>query len=104
MAADFSFLRVERRDRLAVVTINRPDKLNALNAAIVGEVRQAFEELRADKDVRGVDADCATDIGDRNGASGIATPTHRSVEQRTDDLSHRRHRERHGDPVEIELC
>ena len=54
MAADFSFLRVERRDHLAVVTINRPDKLNALNAAIVGEVRQAFEELRSDKDVRGV--------------------------------------------------
>ena len=34
---------------------------------------------------------------------GIATPTHRRIEQRADHLSHRRHRERHGNPVVIEF-
>jgi enoyl-CoA hydratase len=54
MAAEFNYLRVDRRDALAIVTINRPDKLNALNAATVLEVQRAFEELRIDTDVRGV--------------------------------------------------
>jgi enoyl-CoA hydratase len=51
---DFQFIKVERRDNIAIVTINRPDKLNALNAATVLEVRQAFESLRGDNGVRGV--------------------------------------------------
>src|SRR5262245_53783023 len=54
MPSDFTHLRVDRRDSMAIVTINRPDKLNALNAAIVEEVKRAFEELRIDSDVRGV--------------------------------------------------
>jgi enoyl-CoA hydratase len=37
-----------------VVTINRPDKLNALNAALLAEVRSAFTELHAEDTVRGV--------------------------------------------------
>ena len=54
MPADFNHVRVDRRDALAIVTINRPDKLNALNAATVLEVNRAFQELRIDSDVRGV--------------------------------------------------
>ena len=54
MPADFSYITLERRDPLAIVTINRPDKLNALNAATVAEVREAFEALRTDGGVRGV--------------------------------------------------
>ena len=54
MEADFEYIRVDHRDSVAIVTINRPDKLNALNAATIAEVRQAFEALRRDTGVRGV--------------------------------------------------
>jgi enoyl-CoA hydratase len=54
MEANSEYVRVVRGDAVAIVTINRPEKLNALNAAIIAEVRQAFEALRIDTDVRGV--------------------------------------------------
>jgi enoyl-CoA hydratase len=43
---------LERRGRVAVVTINRPDKLNALNIATRNEIVAVFDELRADESVR----------------------------------------------------
>ena len=47
-------LLVETRDGVAVVTINRPDKLNALNDRTVDELEAVFTALGADADVRGV--------------------------------------------------
>ncbi|HUP88397.1 MAG TPA: enoyl-CoA hydratase-related protein [Longimicrobiales bacterium] len=49
----YEFIKLEKRGAIAVVTINRPDKLNALNAVTVGEVRRAFEEIREDKALHG---------------------------------------------------
>jgi enoyl-CoA hydratase len=37
---------------VAVITINRPDKLNALNKATIQELHNAFKEFDADKTVR----------------------------------------------------
>jgi len=37
---------------VATVTINRPDKLNALNSSVVAELRRALTELEADDAVR----------------------------------------------------
>ncbi|WP_159799823.1 enoyl-CoA hydratase/isomerase family protein [Flavobacterium sp. MK4S-17] len=37
---------------VAVITINRPDKLNALNKATIQELHNAFKEFDADKNVR----------------------------------------------------
>lgn len=54
MASEYQFIKLERRAPIAVVTVNRPDKLNALNAATVNEVRRAFEELRTDNEIRGI--------------------------------------------------
>ena len=46
---------VERRDdHLAVITLNRPEKLNALNAQVRQDLRDAFGELEHDDDVRAV--------------------------------------------------
>ncbi|MEN8376419.1 MAG: enoyl-CoA hydratase-related protein [Gemmatimonadota bacterium] len=54
MPDSYEFLTVERQDRVAVVTVNRPDKLNALNDDTVGEIGAAFEDLRGDEAVGGV--------------------------------------------------
>lgn len=40
-------------DRVATVTVNRPDKLNALNAATIGELGDAIDEIRRRDDVGG---------------------------------------------------
>jgi enoyl-CoA hydratase len=46
-------LKVETRDGVAIVTINRPDKLNALNDRTVEELDAAFTTIGADPQVRG---------------------------------------------------
>jgi enoyl-CoA hydratase len=50
----FQTLLLEVRDGIAVLTINRPDKLNALNDQVVAELHQAALALKADDAVRGV--------------------------------------------------
>ena len=40
-------------DRIATITVNRPDKLNALNASTIGELRDAIDEVRNRDDVGG---------------------------------------------------
>lgn len=44
----FECIKLEKKGRLATVTINRPDKLNALNIKTVLELIEAFTELKAD--------------------------------------------------------
>jgi enoyl-CoA hydratase len=45
---------VHTQDGLAVVTINRPEKLNALNGAVIDELLGAFESLKRDRSVGAV--------------------------------------------------
>ena len=42
----------ENKGGIATVTVNRPDKLNALNSATVGELESCFAELAGDPEVR----------------------------------------------------
>jgi enoyl-CoA hydratase len=46
-------LKVETRDGVAIVTINRPEKLNALNDHTVEELDAAFAAIGSDPQVRG---------------------------------------------------
>jgi enoyl-CoA hydratase len=48
--AKHEFVTVERSGAIATVTINRPDKLNALNPKVVAELSAAFAELAAAED------------------------------------------------------
>ncbi|MCA1629637.1 MAG: enoyl-CoA hydratase/isomerase family protein [Acidobacteria bacterium] len=50
--ASYETLLLERRGRVALLTINRPEKLNALNIKTRQEGAQALEELQADEGVR----------------------------------------------------
>jgi len=49
---NFENIRLETRDRIAYVTIDRPKVLNALNMATMSELRSAFTQLKEDRDVR----------------------------------------------------
>lgn len=48
----FEHLLVEKQDKIAWVSIHRPKKLNALNAALLEELHQLFLFLKEQKDVR----------------------------------------------------
>ncbi len=50
----FDNLLLEKREGVAVVTVNRPDKLNALNRRTMEELDAAFTALGSDAEVRGV--------------------------------------------------
>jgi enoyl-CoA hydratase len=45
-------LKFEKKDRIAYVTIDRQKVLNALNMAVMEELRQVFHEIKQDKEVR----------------------------------------------------
>ncbi|MFI5231905.1 MAG: enoyl-CoA hydratase/isomerase family protein [Gemmatimonadales bacterium] len=47
----YEFLLVEISERIATVTINRPDKLNALNDALMGEIGAVTDELASNAGV-----------------------------------------------------
>jgi enoyl-CoA hydratase len=74
---------VEREDPIAIVTINRPDKLNALNWGLVARMADHLEELDADSNIRcivltgaGDKAFAAgADIAEMSGASAITMAT-----------------------------
>lgn len=50
----FEFIRYELADRIATITLARPEKLNAINGAMVRELIAAFEAADGDDDVRAV--------------------------------------------------
>ncbi|MGA8265873.1 MAG: enoyl-CoA hydratase-related protein [Ignavibacteriaceae bacterium] len=47
---NYQNLLVEKKGHVATVTINRPDKLNALNSQTMNELKDAFTELKSDSE------------------------------------------------------
>ena len=72
-----SLVETEQRDRVAIVTLNDPERRNALNAQMVEEIVATFDRLEADDSVGAVvvtgaaPAFCAgADLGDLGSATG----------------------------------
>jgi enoyl-CoA hydratase len=65
--AEYSNLTLEVQDRIAVVSVNRPDKLNALNEQTIRELGQVFEEIAGRDDVGGV---ILTGVGEKAFVAG----------------------------------
>mgnify|MGYP001161382098 CR=1 FL=1 len=49
-----SVLEVERRDHVAVVTLNRPEARNALSPELLGRLALTWDDIKADDEVRAV--------------------------------------------------
>lgn len=71
---------IEKQDNLAVVTINRPTKLNALNKATIEELHTAFTDLNNDCDTKVI---ILTGSGEKAFVAGadISEFAHFSVEE-----------------------
>lgn len=52
MANDYENILVEQRKDMCIITLNRPKQMNALNLGLVRDLRQAFEAVRRDDDIR----------------------------------------------------
>src|SRR5215471_17481549 len=63
----YEFILTERQDAVAVITLNRPDKLNALSFPLVRELDDALTEYEADDDIKAV---ILTGAGDRAFSAG----------------------------------
>jgi enoyl-CoA hydratase len=48
---NYQTLLLERKENIAIVKVNRPDKMNALNAMTLDELKQIFLSLRNDESV-----------------------------------------------------
>src|SRR5438309_2098987 len=68
---------VEKREGVAIVTLNRPEQLNAMNAQLSAELREAVERMNADDEVG-----CIVITGAGNRAFSAGGDIH---EQRDDD-------------------
>jgi enoyl-CoA hydratase/carnithine racemase len=66
--ASFTTLLYEERDGVAIVTLNRPEVLNAFNNAMQAELRELWRSLRTNDDVRVV---VLTGSGEKAFCTGI---------------------------------
>jgi enoyl-CoA hydratase/carnithine racemase len=58
---------VERRQAAALITLNRPEKLNALNYALIDRLQEVLDDVEIDQEVRAV---VLTGAGDRAFSAG----------------------------------
>ncbi len=49
---DFETIKLEKKDRLATLTFNRPDRSNALNRTMMSELAIAIEDVAEDNEIR----------------------------------------------------
>ena len=50
----YETLSLQTSDRVATITVNRPDKLNALNARVIAELGEAIDQVVSDSAIGGV--------------------------------------------------
>lgn len=48
----FRYILLQKRDGIAILTLNRPDRLNAFNRELIGELAAAVEEVAGDSQVK----------------------------------------------------
>lgn len=79
---EYHFIQVERQQHLTIITLNRPESFNALNAAAHEELTQVFDHFQADSEQwvaiitgAGEKAFCAGhDLKQQASGGGLVTP------------------------------
>src|SRR5690606_11649589 len=61
------YFLLEIKNKTAYITVNRPDKLNALNTLVLKELAEILTRLKVDDDVRGI---ILTGVGDKAFVAG----------------------------------
>jgi enoyl-CoA hydratase len=51
---NYTNILIEQENQTAIITINRPDKLNALNKVTIQELHEAFKKLNNDSSIRSI--------------------------------------------------
>lgn len=49
----YQYLKVEQRENVQIILINRPDKMNALTRALIQEIDRAIQEVYDNKELKG---------------------------------------------------
>jgi enoyl-CoA hydratase len=52
--SEYQYLKIEVADRVATITLNRPDSLNAVNSRVHHELEQVWLDVAADHDVNAI--------------------------------------------------
>ena len=65
--SQFENITYEKKDNIAIITLNRPKALNALSSALIRELGQALHDAEEDENIRAV---IITGAGDRAFAAG----------------------------------
>ncbi|MGH9482142.1 MAG: enoyl-CoA hydratase-related protein [Terriglobales bacterium] len=94
MSEAFQNIRVETEGAIARVTLNRPEKLNALNLATLAELDAAFDQMRQQAGLRVVVLTGAGEKAFAAGAdiaelAGLGAVAARGFSQRGNELLHR---------------
>ena len=64
---DYKNILVEKESNIAIVSINRPSALNALNTEVLTEIKQSMKDLEQDKDVKVI---ILTGVGEKSFVAG----------------------------------
>ena len=47
----YQYIKLEKQDRIATLTLDRPEKMNALSSGLLGEFSQALDDVHDDHDI-----------------------------------------------------
>ena len=92
MNYNYETLKIEKAGKILTLTMNRPDKLNAINATMHTELSQVFEQINEDMDVEVV---IFTGAGRAFAAGGDTM----LMQQMIDDQSNWRHTQREAKKI-----
>jgi 2-(1,2-epoxy-1,2-dihydrophenyl)acetyl-CoA isomerase len=86
----YEFIKTDQVDRVAIITLNRPEVLNALNLGLTRELDQAITSMEEDDDVGAI---IITGTGERAFSAGadIHENRERSAEEREEAQRERSH-------------
>lgn len=73
----FEYILTEKREKLGIISLNQPDRMNAINQAALTELLQAISLFEADREVTAL---CFTGTGSRAFCAGLELSALREME------------------------